>query len=336
MKEKLKISQLRISLMGLCTGAIMFGLTTGSVLAQDDKAGYEEYQKNKAGYEEYLKNKAGYEEYQKKQADKKLPPHQRPTPSKTPANVPAGNLAEAATNPIAPMVQLQLQDAYNWENHNSDGYSNETIVQAVAPIPLPWEEVPMLITRLTLPWVTTSKIAEPVGRHRGFGDFDLLLLATPKLETKGVQIGLGLNTSWPTAGDNDFTGSGKYQAGPAFLYINMQIPKFQWGMFAYQLWDYASSNGDSDRPGVSKLSLQPILTKHFSGGWYVASPDTPQTYDFKSNKWTWALGAQVGRVTTLGKLPVKWFGEVLYNPEDNNGPTAEWTAKVGLTFLFPE
>jgi hypothetical protein len=169
MKEKLKISQLRISLIGLCTGAIMFGLTTGSVLAQDDKA--------------------GYEEYQKKQADKKLPPHLRPPPSKAPANAKAGNLAEAATNPIAPMVQFQLQDTYGWENHNSDGYSNVTVVQAVAPIPLPWEAVPMMITRSTLPWVTTPEIVEPVGRNRGFGDFEMLLLATPKLETKGVQLG---------------------------------------------------------------------------------------------------------------------------------------------------
>jgi len=137
MKEKRKNLWLKMALIGLCAVAITFGLTTGSVLAQDDKAGYEEYQKNKAGYEEYLKNKAGYEEYQKKQADKKLPPHLRPPPSKAPANAPAANLAAAATNPIAPMVQFQLQNTYNWENYNSSGYSNVTVVQAVAPIPLP-------------------------------------------------------------------------------------------------------------------------------------------------------------------------------------------------------
>jgi hypothetical protein len=48
------------------------------------------------------------------------------------------------------------------------------------------------------------------------------------------------------------------------------------------------------------------------------------------------LGAQVGRVQKIGKQPVKWFGELLYNPVDDNGPTAEWTAKFNLTFLFPE
>jgi hypothetical protein len=34
MKEKLKNFWLKMALTGLCTGAIMFGLTTGSVLAQ--------------------------------------------------------------------------------------------------------------------------------------------------------------------------------------------------------------------------------------------------------------------------------------------------------------
>ena len=87
---------------------------------------------------------------------------------------------------------------------------------------------------------------------------------------------------------------------------------------------------------MSKLSLQPFVTKHFEKGWYAGSPDTPQTYDFKASRWTWALGGQVGRVMKLGKQPVKLFGEVLYNPEDDNGPTAEWTAKVNITFLLPK
>jgi hypothetical protein len=141
---------------------------------------------------------------------------------------------------------------------------------------------------------------------------------------------------FPTGGDNDFTGSGKYQVGPSALYINMRTPKLQWGLFSYYLADVASTSKGSDRPHVSKLSLQPFITKHFDKGWYVGTPDTSQTYDFSSDKWTWALGGRVGKVTRLGKQPVKLFGEVLYNPEDDNGPTAEWSAKLNITFLIPE
>jgi hypothetical protein len=267
--------------------------------------------------------------------DQDLPPHKTPYPVEPPTGGHA-NLAAAATNPIANLVQFQVQNAYGFENHNSSGYSNVSILQGVIPIKLPWEQVPLLINRTTLPYVTTPEFEGPLDRKRGFGDTSLLMLALPKLETKGVQLGLGFNSVIPTAGDNDFTGNGKWQAGPAALFIDMRTPKIQWGMFAYQLWDFASTSGNSDRPYVSKLSLQPFITKHLSNGWFIGTPDTPQTYDFNTSKWTWALGGQVGQVTKFGKQPVKWFGEILYNPEDNNGPTAEWTAKVGVSFLFPK
>ena len=327
MKVKFKNMQLRMGLIGLCTVAMVFGLTTGSVMAQEEKAAVE-----KLTPEEQKE----CNECEKKTAEKKLPPHQRPAPSKAPANAKAPNLAAAATNPIAAMVQFQLQNTYSPENYNSSGYSNVTTVQAVAPIPLPWKSVPMLITRSTLPWVTTPELGD-VHRHRGFGDFQMLMLAIPKLKTKGVQLGLGINTSWPTAGDNVFTGSGKYEAGPSALYINMQTPHLQWGLFVHQLWDYANSNNNQDRSSVSKLSIQPILTYHFGKGWYVQSPESPQTYDFEANEWSWNLGPVIGKVTKIGKLPVKLFAAAYYNPVDpDDAPASKYTVKFNITFLFPE
>jgi len=300
MKAKGGNRQLRIALIGLCTVAIVLGFTTGSIMAQDDTL--------------------SHEEYLKKEAEKQQPPHKRPHTAELPTGG-HSNLAEAATNPIANLVQFQVQNAYSWKNHNSSGYSNVLTVQPVIPFKLPWERVPLLVTRTTLPYVRTPDLGAPIGRKDGFGDTNLLMLALPKLKTKGMQLGLGFNSVIPTAGDNEFTGSGKWQAGPSVIYINMRTPKLQWGMFAYQLWSVGSGSGGSGRPDVSRLSLQPFITKHFDGGWFVGSPDTPQTYDFESNKWTWALGAQAGRVQKFGKQPVKWFAEVLYNPEDNNGPT---------------
>ena len=319
MKVKHKSLYVRGALIWLCTVIILLGLTVGNVLAVE--VSQEDHETLQA--------------HKKKQAEKKLPPHKQPAPNH-PAGSKAGNLAEAATNPIANLMQFQVQETYNWENHNSDGYANVFTLQAVIPVKLPWESLPLLITRTTLPYVTTPDLGSPVGHEHGFGDFQMLLLATPKLKTKGTSVGVGINTAWPTAGDNEFVGSGKYQAGPAALYLNMQIPKFQWGLFVYYLADYAHSSSGEGRKHVSKLSIQPVLTKHWGKGWYIGSPDTPQTYDYKSNKWTWALGAQVGRVMKLGKQPVKLFGEVLNNPEDNNGANAKWTAKFNITFLFPE
>jgi len=236
----------------------MLGLSSGSVLAHDDHP------------------------------EKALPPHERPAPAHPAGGPSGGNLAEAATNPIANLVQFQLQNVFNGDNHNSDGYSNSFVVQPVVPIKLPWEKVPLLITRWTLPYVSTPDLGN--NRKHGFGDTTAVGLFTPKLKAKGVQAGLGYTLGIPTAGDNDFTGSGKWLAGLSFIYINMRTPKLQWGLFTFQEWSFADAQ--QDREDVSKLSLQPFVTLHPNKGWYVGSPDSPQTYDFKDDEWTWALGAR--------------------------------------------
>jgi hypothetical protein len=45
----------------------------------------------------------------------------------------------------------------------------------------------------------------------------------------------------------------------------------------------------------------------------------------------------VGKVTKFGKQPVNLFGQVTWNPLDNDDQvSSEWTFKVNVTFLFPK
>jgi len=245
-----------------------------------------------------------------------------------------GDLAGAATNPIANLVQFQIQDTYTADSYNADGDSNVFIIQPVIPIKLSSEAVPLLITRTTLPYINTPDLGDGIGTKEGFGDLVTQGYFLPKLETKGVTIGIGYNLSIPTAGDNDFTGSGKWTLGPGAVYFNSQTPSWQWGLLGYSSFSFASQN--TDRPHVSTVSIQPILTKHFSEGWYAALPDVPQTYDYRTNEWTYALGARLGKVTKFGAQPVNLFGQVYYNSNDDTDEVApEWSYKVNLTFLFP-
>ena len=283
--------------------------TTGSVLAHDEQGNDNHYDHSGA-------------------------PHETPHKAKPPTGGHA-NLAAAATNPIANLIQFQMQDQYSPSSHNADGYSNVAIIQPVVPIKLPWEKVPLLVTRTTLPYITTPKPDNGVGRHKGFGDIVAQGYFLPKLETKGVAVGLGYNLTIPSAGDNDFVGSGKWSIGPGAVYLNLQTPSWQWGLLSYSSFSFASAN--SDRSYVSNISIQPILTKHFSKGWYAALPDVPQTYDFRTDDWTLAIGPRVGRVMKFGKQPVNLFGQVTYNPLDNDDQVAaEWSFKINLTLLFPK
>jgi hypothetical protein len=257
----------------------------------------------------------------------------------TPSSVLAESLAEKATNPLGSLVQFQMIDQYNWETYNSDGPSNVFEIQPVIPIKLPFAFVPEVITRTTVPYVTTPKLGPaapggpPLGRHDGLGDTVMNLFGILNLGIEGVTIGVGPTFTFPTA-TSDFTGSGKWQAGPTFLAIVTKIPKVQYGVLAYQQWSFADADGGG-RKDVSKLNLQPFFTKHFSGGWYAGSQDVPWTYNFKTDKWTMSMGPKVGRVFHIGKQPVNAFGAVYYSPLDD-GASQKWTARVGLTLLFPE
>jgi hypothetical protein len=300
MKIYLKSSLTNKALTGLCALVIMLGFAPGSVLSHEDHP------------------------------DKDLPAHEQPHPDGG-----KSNLAGAATNPIADLVQFQMQNQYSPSNHEADGYSNVAIIQPVVPIKLPWEKVPLLVTRTTLPYISTPDLDGGIGRKDGFGDIVTQGYFIPKRKVLGATVGLGYNLTAPTGGDNDFVGSGKWSLGPTAIYFNTSTPTWQWGLLSYSSFSFADA--DSSRGSVSNIAIQPVLNKHFDKGWYVSIPDVPQIYDFMTDNWTLQIGPRVGKVTKIGKQPVNLFGQVTWNPLHNDDQiTPEWTFKVNMTFLFPK
>ena len=166
------------------------------------------------------------------QYDNTKEPHEAPHKADPPKGGHA-SLAEAATNPVANLIQFQIQNNYNSSSYNADGDSNAFILQPVIPIKLSSEAVPLLVTRTTLPYINTPDFDGGVGNKEGFGDLVAQGYFIPKLETKKVMVGIGYNLTIPTAGSNDFTGSGKWSLGPTALFINMQTPTWQWGLVSY-------------------------------------------------------------------------------------------------------
>jgi hypothetical protein len=271
------------------------------------------------------------------QYDNTKEPHESPHKAEPPKGG-HDSLAAAATNPIANLVQFQIQNRYTSDSYNASGDSNVFVLQPVIPIKLSSETVPLLVTRTTLPYINTPHLGGGVGSKEGFGDITALGVFIPKLDTKGVMIGFGYNLIIPTAGSNEFTGSGKWSLGPSLVYFNSQTPSWQWGILGYSAFSFATNDTGQDfhREHVSNVSLQPFLVKHFDEGWYLGTADVPQTYDFNANEWTFALGPRVGKVTKFGKQPVNLFAQFSYNPNDDTDEVApEWSYKLNLTFLFP-
>ncbi len=242
------------------------------------------------------------------------------------------NLAGAATNPLAALIQFQLQNNFVGESNAGSGYSNSFVVQPVIPFKLGDRQ---WISRITLPLVATADLGDPIGREYGLGDTVAFAVALFPIDKHGSMVGVGPAFTLPTATD-DLLGEGKFQAGPTLAYVNTATPGFQWGVFGYQQWSLASSGGDSGRPEVSKLFFQPILTWHFAKSWYVSSGDILWSIDWNDNaRWSIPLGVRLGHITKFGHMPVNVFVEPFYDVIGNNKGN-EWGVKLNVTLLFPQ
>lgn len=245
------------------------------------------------------------------------------------------DLAGQATNPVAPLFQLQFQNNFVGESNAGDGYSNAFIFQPV----IPWKMgETAILTRITLPLlVGTPDLGGTIGRQYGNGDL-VVLNAFPKTINQGTKwqamVGPVATFTIPTA-SSDFLGEGKYQAGPGFIYLNTGTKGLQWGIFGYQQWSFASSGGDEGRPEVSRIYFQPIITKHFDKGYYIGLGDFLWTVDFNNNDhWSIPFGIRFGHVTKWGEQPVNLFIEPWWDLSSNNNGN-EWGVKLNVTFLFP-
>jgi len=248
----------------------------------------------------------------------------------------ANDLGAAATNPVSNLVQFRLQNQYAPESYNADSWSNAALAQIVVPLPglsSKFDPLKGIVTRTTIPYVSTPQI-EGIGRKNGLGDTQMQVFFVPKAAPPKTVWGIGPAFTFPTAGDNDFTGAGQWQAGPAAVAMVTPVPGVQLGGLLFQQWDFHETRSNANE--VSVLNFQPIIFKHFDGGWYIGAPDVPQTYNWKTNDWTLNLGAVVGRVGPVGGRPMQIYGGVYYNTEENdNQVSSEWVVKVNFGFLFP-
>lgn len=241
------------------------------------------------------------------------------------------SLASKATNPVGDMIQVQNQFQYSGNVYNMDGYTQVGIVQPVIPVDLPFKWMPKMITRTTVPYIRSPDLPG-VGTQSGLGDTVLLAFGLPEFGLKGQMIGFGPALSFPTATEDEL-GSEQWSAGPAMVYVDLRTKGQMTGFMFYGLWNFA---GEDDRENVAQFNIQPIFNKFFPGGWYAGIQDVPWTYNDTTDKWTLPIGARLGKVVHFGKQAVNIFGAAYYNPVDDNPGAAEWTAKLSVSFLFPE
>lgn len=233
-------------------------------------------------------------------------------------------LANQVNDPTASLTLFQFRNIFV---PSVPGYSSPGNVLELDPVfpifPsrfLPFEQ----LMKVTLPFLTTPN----PGSQTGLGDFSFFDVVTFK-ESWG-KWGFGPAMIFPTATATAL-GQGKWQAGPAVAAIYTGVKNLTLGVVAQNPISYA---GSADRPAVSSFSLTPTLTYNLPHGWFAGFDDFDITFDWQNNGHaTIPIGPQVGKIFTIGKVPVSLSLEGAWVPERPSG-SPEWLVGVEFTIIF--
>jgi hypothetical protein len=231
------------------------------------------------------------------------------------------SLEQAASDPTASLMSVQIQDVYAGSYHNLDDESGNTILLRSA-VPFTTGSLKH-IARATLPIITDSPSGES-----GVSDlvlFDLIVFNEP-----WGRWGVGPVMLFPTASDEKL-GADKWAIGPAIGFV-ARSPGLMWGLFNQNLFSFA---GDDDREDVNVSILQPIINYSLPDKWSIGTSEMNVTYDWEKNRWTaLPLGLKLANLVKFGALPVQFSGAYEYNFADDE-VAPEWTVNLTVKFLFP-
>lgn len=239
-----------------------------------------------------------------------------------------GTLAKEAQNPIADLISVPFQDNINFGVGRGDEVQNVLNIQPVIPLHL--NEQWNLVTRTIMPVICQPELNPGLPQQSGLGDIQFTAFLSPAKPGEWIW-GAGPIFQFPSATD-EVLGQGKWCAGPSAVVLRIDGP-WLYGVLVNNVWSFA---GDDDRGNVNQMVLQPFVNYNLPKGWYVNSaPIMTANWEADSDqRWVVPLGAGVGRVFKLGKLPVNASVQGYYNvvhPDD--GP--DWQLRAQLQLLFP-
>ena len=207
-----------------------------------------------------------------------------------------------ANNPLADAKAINLQNYYVPTIYdNADIHSNTFLFRFILPL-----AKGKILTRFTMPINTvpttygngTAKYAS------GTGDLNFFATYTFTKPTSKLLIGAGPQVSIPTA-NSDYTGTGKWQLGGAFILFNSASPIVQYGTL---ITAQSSIAGQEDRSSTTQLQVQPFFMVQLGKGTYLRSTGLA-TFNLYSHTYNVPLGFGIGKVAKAGKAVFNIFAE---------------------------
>jgi hypothetical protein len=249
------------------------------------------------------------------------------------------------TNPVSSLWSLSFQQ----NNYRldigipgfEDRWQSNLVFQPVLPVSLTqdWNLItrPVFTLFNSTPYPDVELRPFPrleIDRTTRFGDTVWMEMLSPAPSIAGNWLlGLGPTFILPTA-NSDFTGQGKWQAGPAAI-VGYLSKEFILGAFV-QNW--TSFGGDGSRPGTNQMNLQPIVAYFFGEGWSIGySGNILANWEADSGDvWTVPVGLGISKVMKFGKLPVKLGVAGQYMPVHPDTFGQQWNVQFTMTPVIPK
>ena len=248
------------------------------------------------------------------------------------AELSSEQLAKLAQNPVGNLISVPFQNNVNFNVGPRDGTQNILNIQPVYPIEVnrDWN----VITRTILPLIWQPGALPGENTTFGLGDVQLSAFVSPSAPTAdGIIWGAGAVVQMPT--DTNELGNKNWGLGPTAVVLRLEKGNpWVYGVLVNNIWSLTS-----DKRGgcYNNLLVQPFLNYNFPGGTYLtSSPIVTADWEADSdNRWTVPLGAGVGHIFHIGRLPVNTQIAAYYNVvHPDNG--ANWQARLQVQLLFPK
>ena len=245
--------------------------------------------------------------------------------------------AKQVANPLADIWYLVFQQNNNWVEmpfgRDSRVQSN-LLFQPLIPIRLTedwsWISRPVVTTFNSVPWV--DPLTGQDKRTTGFGDTVLAMALAPTKNLVGPWIiALGPTFIFPTASDSKTLGQKEWQMGPvaAFGYQGKDYITY----VLVQQWFSIGGWGKT----TNQMATYYAYIHVWESGWTLGT-QSQFTVDWKaprSDRVTFPIGLQVGKMVKLGPLPVKIDVQGFYYPISPQVFGPNWGVQLQITPIIP-
>lgn len=240
----------------------------------------------------------------------------------------ATELAKKTQNPVSDLISVPFESNFNFNTGAKDATVYVLNVQPIIPIHL--SEDWNLIIRTIMPIINQPSLFPAQERTFGLGDMNPSFFFSPAKAGR-LLWGIGPTFTLPTATDSQL-GSDHFSMGLTAVALTIQGP-WLGGVLVANQW---SITGWGDKPSVNRMLIEPFVNYNFGSGWHLTS-ELVITADWEADagqRWTVPIGGGVGKLFTVGKLPVDTTLEAFWNIERPDY-APDWQLRFRVTFLLP-